>query len=297
MKNILTKSVGVLLILLMLLSALAGCVNPEIDGGEQTGGENEAGENSGGDHGEKDENTDENPDNNIGDENNGESDNTEHIHSYEWVTDVEPTYTTPGVKHKECACGYKTEENTVAERLIHSEKITDGAIDPSLYTYEMFNSFFDLREFFSANKEKLEGEFICLDLSSAKDDGIHVQSQYAQSPYIFDYEEEKDGKYINSNLITYYDLYVKELGTDTDINEDVPYHSITLELVSTASEPSEGKLDYEFFQYNDGKTMWNYIVKIYSDGSCIAEMYYYTGLDIDREWIASFLDEYVIRIQ
>ena len=123
MKNILTKSVGVLLILLMLLSALAGCVNPEIDGGEQTGGENEAGENSGGDHGEKDENTDENPDNNIGDENNGESDNTEHIHSYEWVTDVEPTYTTPGVKHKECACGYKTEENTEIPALDAPEEL------------------------------------------------------------------------------------------------------------------------------------------------------------------------------
>ena len=310
MKKVLTKSVGVLLILLILITSFVGCVNPEVDGGEQAkdennqsnnvGGESGDGETNQGDEstdnniGEGNENTDKNPDdNNIGEEN-GNGDGTEHTHIYEWVTDIEPTYTTPGVKHKECDCGDKTEDNTVAERLIHSDELTDGAIDPSMYTHEIFNSFSELNDFCSGNKEKLGGAFVCLDLLSAKDDGISVQTQYAPPPYAFDYEEEKDDKYINSKLITYYELYIKELGTDTDINEDVPYHSITLELISTVSQQLEGNITYEFFRYNDSKTMWNYVVRIYSDNRCIAEMYYYIGLDINREWIASFLDEYII---
>ncbi|MBR2850002.1 MAG: hypothetical protein IKJ25_03565 [Clostridia bacterium] len=95
MKNYFKKSVGVLLILFILLSALSGCVNPEVNDGDHAGGEN----NSGGET-------------NQGSEENGNGDNTEHTHFYEWVTDIEPTYTTPGVKHKECECGDKIEENT-----------------------------------------------------------------------------------------------------------------------------------------------------------------------------------------
>ena len=44
MKNILTKSVGIILILLMLISSLVGCVEPEIEVGGNTGGEENQGE-------------------------------------------------------------------------------------------------------------------------------------------------------------------------------------------------------------------------------------------------------------
>lgn len=106
MKKYFKKSVGVLLILFILLSALSGCVNPEVNDGDHAGGEN----NSGGET-------------NQGSEENGNGDNTEHTHFYEWVTDIEPTYTTPGVKHKECECGDKIEENTEIPK-----KKTDGGV-------------------------------------------------------------------------------------------------------------------------------------------------------------------------
>ena len=48
--------------------------------------------------------------------------------------------------------------------------------------------------------------------------------------------------------------------------------------------------------YNDEKTIWNYYVKIFSGDICVAELYYYTGLDLDKEWFASFLNEYIIKI-
>ena len=73
MKSILIKSAGVILILILLFSALVGCVPPV------------------------------EPDDNV---------TPEHAHSYEWVTDLEATFDAPGYKHKECECGHIIEENT-----------------------------------------------------------------------------------------------------------------------------------------------------------------------------------------
>ncbi len=107
MKSIVKKSVGVILVLLILLTTLAGCVKPNVDNEKQPSKENDNGsENSEGNNGE------DNKNDNI----------TEHTHIYEWVIDIEPTYITPGIKHKECACGDKTEENT---EIPIKEKITD----------------------------------------------------------------------------------------------------------------------------------------------------------------------------
>lgn len=53
-------------------------------------------------------------------------DSTKAAHSYKWVVDKKPTETATGVKHQQCACGYKTAENTVADKLKHTPKLVAG---------------------------------------------------------------------------------------------------------------------------------------------------------------------------
>ena len=220
-----------------------------------------------------------------------------HIHNNVWVIDVAPTYTSSGVKHMECdECGFKSKENTIIYRLISDEEIYDGAIDPSWGTDASFKTLADLDSFCKENKEKLEGSFLCLDLSSASEDGIQIKNPYDYPSYVFDYESEKDGKYVNSILVTDYNFYSQELGTDTDINMDVLAHSLTLKLYSYPQTKIKENLRYEFFSYKSEKLMWNYVAKIYSGDTCVAYMYYYTRLDIEHEWLVSFLDKYIVVI-
>lgn len=185
------------------------------------------------------------------------------------------------------------EENTVADRLIHSENITEGIVDPSLFTYKSFANLTDLNVFCDQHSKMLEGTFLCLDLSYAKEDKIHVQTGLSSDIYAFDYKEEKNNKYYDSKLTTHYSFYSEELGTDTDIYMDVPYHSMTLDFISLPQNSIEEDLQYEFYRYSDEKVIWNHLIKIYSGENCIAYVYYYTGLDISREWVVSFLNEYI----
>ncbi len=54
----------------------------------------------------------------------------EHTHSFEWVIDKEATETEDGVKHEECACGAKQNENTVIPKTGTTEPngLSTGAI-------------------------------------------------------------------------------------------------------------------------------------------------------------------------
>ena len=76
MKSILIKSAGVILILILLFSTLMGCVPPV------------------------------EPDDNV---------TPEHTHIFSWVIDTAPTYTRSGIKHRECKCGEKANENTIMD--------------------------------------------------------------------------------------------------------------------------------------------------------------------------------------
>ena len=215
-----------------------------------------------------------------------------HSHKFTWVIDVEPTYLSPGVQHKECLiCGYKTDENTVIQRNMYNEVIYEEVVDPTLPGMKSFNSANELKKFMSDNEEKLDGSFIYLDLSDAKENGIHIP--FTSPPaYTFEYKEGKGGCYTNARLITWFELYVEELGTDTDIEYDVPYHSISLYLVSNECADEIKDLSFEFYKYSNSHEKWNYVVKINNqNGVCIADMYYYTGLEIDREWIVSFITQ------
>jgi Zn ribbon nucleic-acid-binding protein len=226
-----------------------------------------------------------------------EKDESEHIHNNSWVIDVEPTYTSSGIKHMECnVCGYKSKENTVVDRFISNEEINDGVIDPSMGSCVRFDDFDELDSFCKQNENNLEGSFLCLDLSSAGEEGIFIHEPFTYSTYTFDYEEKNDDKYVNSRLVSDYEFYSEELGSDTDVNEDVLYHSMTLKFISNPQIRIENELRYEFFSYKSEKKMWNYVIKIYDGDNCVAHMYYYTKLDIEREWLVSFLDKYIVRI-
>ena len=167
----------------------------------------------------------------------------------------------------------------------------DEIVDPTLPGMKSFNTANELTKFMSDNKEKIGGSFIYLDLSDAKENGIHIP--FTSPPaYTFEYKEGEGGCYTNARLTTWFELYVEELGTDTDVEYDVPYHSISLYLVSNECADEIKDLSFEFYKYSNSHEKWNYVVKINNqNGVCIADMYYYTGLEIDREWIVSFITQ------
>lgn len=194
MKNILTKTTGVILILIILLSTLIGCVNPDADQGESGNGQE------------------------------GENSSPEHTHSYEWVTDIEPTYTTPGTKHKECACGDKIEENTeipIKEKII-DERNAD------------INAFFDRIQNDSETVDKIELIVVNMDLHyelkdsgkydgsrwTAEDIGIFINCNYENATAEEWYKlcDKDDNKSLNQS---FYDHYKKDFSKSAFINSSI----------------------------------------------------------------------------
>lgn len=217
-------------------------------------------------------------------------------HTFEWVVDTEPTYSTPGYKHNECqVCGYKTEENTVIERLLHDEVVGDGIVDPTMGTFELFLSASDAKAFYTSNKNDIASNFICInsDFSSISDISIEYLKQVK---YCFDYTNS-DGKKDYCTLTTNIGIYSEELGTDTDVSYDVPYHSITFKLISYNYSEEINDLRFEFYEYSNESNIWNYIIEVYNGNDLIGHIYYYTGLEINREWISNFLLENLIILQ
>ena len=210
-------------------------------------------------------------------------------HTFGWVVDTEPTYSAPGYKHNKCqVCGYKTDESTKIERLLHGEVLNEGMIDLSAYTQKSFKSKYGISNFLNDNQDKIDGICLSLDMSKVLYRRIYAQSSSNQPTYTFGYNGVEDSKYNDYYLKTYYKLYSEELGTDTEIGSS---HSLTVCFVSYGGYDKFGDLSFEFYKYNETESIWNYLVRILDGEKCIAEMYYSTVLDIDREWIVSFLSE------
>ena len=268
MKKLIKKSLGILLVLFSVLSCFNGCVNGSTfhthnfkQNADETRHfkECECGE---------------------------VTDIAEH--TFEWITDSEPTYSSPGYKHQECStCGYKAEENAVIERLLHDELVVDGMVDPTIGTFEHFSSVSDARAFYNSNKKEIASSFICIDseFSSSSDISIEYLKKVI---YCFDYTN-LDGKKDYCKLITDIGIYSEELGTDTDLSYDAPYHSITFKLISYKYSGEINDLRFEFYEYSSDSNIWNYIIEVYNGNNLIGHIYYYTGLEINREWISSFL--------
>lgn len=155
-----------------------------------------------------------------------------------------------------------------------------------------FETLSNMRGFYTVNKFKLGGGFLCLDLEG--EDEFYIEGYNREPKHIFKYSSVIDNKYVNPLFASEYSIYSKELGTDTDANKDVPYHSITVCFISTVYSNPFGILRYEF-DISDTEA-WDRVVKIYSGEKRIAEMYYSTGLNIEREWIEDFLSKYIVKV-
>ena len=271
MKNTVKKFIGVVLVLLIILSSFSGCINNSVFHSH--------------DYKLKSNETHHFKECSCGEI----ADMAEH--TLEWVVDLEPTYSRPGIQAKKCeGCEYDTNERITTERLLHEGVITDEMVDPSLGTSEGFSNQHELQTFYNENKDKLNANFLYLNTIFNEDEGLHIEWPDKVSYYL-NYESENNNQFTDCRITTYAGIYSEELGTDTDITMDVPYHSITLNLVSNEFYTEVDDIYFEFHSFNNIKYTWDYVVKIYSDNDCIGYLYYCSGLDINREWLAAFLLE------
>ena len=164
---------------------------------------------------------------------------------------------------------------------------------PSGGKHRRFDDCLELAGFCNQVKDRLEGRFLYLDLTPALEEGRISDRLYSyKDSYSLHYKESEEGMYIDSWMSSEIKFYAEELGTDTDINMDVPGHSMTLELISLPQKRIGRYLRYEFYSYDSDK----HIVKIYSGNVLVAYMNYFTGLDISQEWLISFLNDYLVKI-
>lgn len=206
-------------------------------------------------------------------------------HTFEWIIDSEPTYTSPGYKHKECVvCTYKEEENTVVERLIHVDGFNDG-LTVDFSNKETFVHKEDLIEF-CAEKE-IKYSFLCIDASSKPETGIYTMFS-AFDGYAFYYEEKTENDYTSPYIVVSYDIYSNELGPTYDEPVD-GVASAGFLMYFYAVNTSIDSYQFEFYKNNDPKSALNYVVQITSGDVCVGTVFYGTDVHISREWIADYL--------
>ena len=208
-------------------------------------------------------------------------------HIFEWVIDVQPTYTSSGLQHKECVtCRQKTEENTVVERLIHTDDFEDG-LTVDFPNKKSFANKEGLIEFYRENKQKINYTFLCIDVSSNPEKGIYT-SLSLFDPYRLHYGEETESEYTDPYIVVSYGIYSTELGPTFD------------EAVDGAESASffmyfyriDGAIDnyrLEFYENSDPKSALEYVVQIMSGDVCIGSVYYGSDVYISREWMADYL--------
>lgn len=207
-------------------------------------------------------------------------------HAFEWVVDSEPTYTTPGYKHKECGtCGYKTEENTVIGNVLDVP-----GVEPTPITSKSFVNYDDLKSFYNENREKINTAFLSINAVSDSERGIYIVNEQRELvKYTFEYDRESDGHYINPYIVTRFSVYSTELGTDTNVELDIPYHSFTLEFISKGCNQEITDLRFEFADWTDPGSIWERIVYVYDGSELIGGVYLSFSLEISDDWFADYL--------
>lgn len=221
-------------------------------------------------------------------------DSAEHI--LDWVIDVEPTYTAPGYKHKECSvCGYKTEENTLIEITLDAP-----AIDPSPATRKSFATKSQLLDFFERNDSKIEKAFLCFDAHSDLEKGLINLDELIHKPlYWFDYDAENDEEFENPLIIVSFGLLIDEFSQPTD---EIPVGGTSPTLVFHMQFYAfEGYEDYElkFYEYDDPNSTMEQVIEITSGAECLGRIYYYQefeGDEISKEWIEGYIKENIFVI-
>ena len=218
-------------------------------------------------------------------------------HKIEWIVDTDPTYTAPGYKHQECvACEYKTNENTVIERLLHEDIVKESLIknNSSIYTQKTFGSQDALTLFYKEKKEIINTKFLCINPISIPEEKIYIQCENMVT-FIFSYEDEwynisaedyEPECYLNPCVTISYDLYSEDLGSCiTDINGPL----ISISFFMRFGRISDNDISPIFEFYRCEENNMNYVIRIFNGSECIGEVFYYTDLEINREWIVDYL--------
>ena len=208
-------------------------------------------------------------------------------HTFGWVVDTEPTYSAPGYKHKECTtCTYKTDENTIIERLIHTDGFDDRlAID--LPNEKTFVSKEKLIEFYEEERNKINYSFLCIDASSEPENGIYTTLS-AFNHYRFRYGEETEDEYTTPFIVVSYGIYSNELGPIFDEAVD-GVESVGFLMYFYGIGSTVDSYQIEFYENDDPKSALDFVVQIMSGDVCIGTIFYGTDVYISREWIADYL--------
>lgn len=211
-------------------------------------------------------------------------------HAFEWVVDSEPTYTAPGYKHKECdTCGYKTEENTVIGNVLDVP-----GIEPTPITSKSFVNYDDLKSFYNENREKINTSFLFINAVSDSERGIYIVNEQRELvKYTFEYDRESDGHYVNPYIVTNFSVYSTDLGTDTNVELDIPYHSFTLEFISKGCNQEITDLRFEFADWTDPGSIWERVVYVYDGSKLIGRGYLSFSLEISDDWFADYFTDYL----
>ena len=208
-------------------------------------------------------------------------------HNFEWIIDSEPTYTASGYKHKECTnCTYKTDENTIIERLIHTDGF-DDRLTIDLPNKKTFANKEKLVEFYEEQKSKINYSFLCMDASSEPENGIYT----TLSPfnhYSFHYSEETEDEYTTPFIVISYGIYSNELGPIFDEAVDGVESASFLMYFYGIDSPVDS-YQIEFYEIDDPKSAFDFAVQIMSGDICIGTIFYSTDVYINREWMADYL--------
>lgn len=209
-------------------------------------------------------------------------------HTFEWIIDSEPTYTAPGYKHKECTdCGYKTEENTIIERLIHSEGFNNG-LTVDFHNKTNFTDKEKFIEFYESQKEKIGYSFLCMDISSEPENGIYKTLVPFQN-YYFYYNDETENNYTDPCVVIYYGIYSEEWSPIYSEIVDGGRTTVAFSMYFYAVDNFTEGYRFEFYEKNDPNSVWDYVIQITSGDICVGTVFYSTDVYINREWIVDYL--------
>lgn len=113
------------------------------------------------------------------------------------------------------------------------------------------------------------------------------------------YDAIEEGKLVNPTITIRSDVYDEDLGyrtgekvTQADLLDGDVMSSYSMEIIARPLTNATGEITFSQYKHSFSPYMWNHIVCVYSGEELLAEIYYYTGLNIDLEY---FKQLFVVR--
>lgn len=198
-------------------------------------------------------------------------------HIYGWIIDVEPTSDDMGQKHQECTkCSYEN------GNVVKINKIKYDIINVPLNSL-IFDTSSQLEDHLS--------NYNCLFFQE-----VTTATNIISEHYLFRYDSIEENIYKNPKLEIKLSLYFSELGNSSAEDEDVPYYTMSLDIIIDVVKLESKNLNYEFFTYYNEELKYNNIVYIYNDSILIGKILYHTDLDINEDWMVNFLNQHFVII-